>query len=770
MMQYKCLSAHSVVISTRQDANQAGLSRTQLAPALHQPNGAINVGVERVKIQARQTSSHFQYHSISLAHASRRHTMDAEGAHIIQHLRSVIIHSLDTFNLGNAEFASERLIATTPEDPEAAYLYALTLYRQGRYKAAYNRSNAVLSGGVEHLGCAYIFGRLCLNLEKYKEGIFWLVSLSYLYNDSANSENTVGNVHDKDYNEKVAHISFNLPLRKHAYERERSIYPESSAIYHLLGDLYKAQGDTKNSILHFQQAIRYNVFDFEAFQKLANAGADVSVKAVYRRPSQVPAFSSSANGAKFAAQAPDFGNEALQNFFPASETQKFDTEDILGLHNPFLTTPRHKGTMPDVSTPSIGNAVIPDAPVRRTHGQDTSDARPGFVSSFARLGDSKTPTAGVKTLPYPKRRPELSHSHSNRNLKRTSSSSLVPSNADGRPFAIKHIEAADSYLRNLYSTFAKLYRCFQRFDCYKAIRILESLPENERNTPWVLAKLGRLHYEIVNYKQSKRFFVKLRQYDRTRLDDMEYYSTLLWHLQKKVELTYLANELHDIDANLAITWCVMGNLFSLVKESDEAMKCFNKSIAIDPKFTYAHTLKGHEYFGIDNYERALDCFRYSIFLDGRHYNAFYGIGMVYINLGEYQKADYHFRRAVAINPINIILICCVGMVLEKLGKKTLALRQYELAQKLQPLSALPTFKRAQLLFAMQQFPQALEQFEKVKDLAPNEASVHFLLGQLHNIQNEKFLAIREFTIALNLDPKGNYLIREAMEMLKDGET
>ena len=31
--------------------------------------------------------------------------------------------------------------------------------------------------------------------------------------------------------------------------------------------------------------------------------------------------------------------------------------------------------------------------------------------------------------------------------------------------------------------------------------------------------------------------------------------------------------------------------------------------------------------------------------------------------------------------------------------------------------------------------------------------MHFLLGQLYNIQNDRFLAIREFTIALNLDPK-----------------
>ena len=105
------------------------------------------------------------------------------------------------------------------------------------------------------------------------------------------------------------------------------------------------------------------------------------------------------------------------------------------------------------------------------------------------------------------------------------------------------------------------------------------------------------------------------------------------------------------------------------------------------------------------------------------------------------------------------------MVLEKVGKRHLALRQYELATKLQPNNPLPIFKKAQLLFTMQQYSQALAAFEILRDLAPDEASVRFLLGQLYNIQNEKAKAVREFTIALNLDPKGNYLIREAMELM-----
>lgn len=659
--------------------------------------------------------------------------MDLDPMYVSQQLRSIVIHSLDTFNFKNAEFACERLLASFPENPDSIFLYALTLYRQGKYKAVYNRTIHE-EDHEDHLGCAYLFARLCLQLKRYKEGVFRLVNVAHLYNDSV----LLPRPHDDDGadDKSAAPFLFLLPLQRHHYEATRLIYPDASAVYNLLGDLYKSQGDLKNSALNLQQALHHNPFDFEAFQELCRMGVKVAVKLLYAlRPAAAPLMGVAAHAAHAAHAAPVL-----------LSLDDFPKDDFPAVPNPFSTTPRpHQ--VPEVSTPRA-----PDAPARRS---DLDPLRP-------LLG----PRSGSRLFSYT-RKPDLAHPDNPRGLKRASERTYdLRPGIELRMGVAREMEAADAFLRRLYTLFAKLFKCFSKYDCYKAIRLLESLPDNERDTPWVLSKLGRLHYEIVNYKQSERFFVRLRQLDRTRLDDMEYYSTLLWHLHKKVELAFLANELHDIDAHLAITWCVMGNLFSLNREPDESIKCFDKSIALDSSFTYAHTLKGHEYFGADNYERALDCFRVSLLLDPRHYNAFYGIGMVYINLGEYHKADYHFRNAVAINPINIILICCVGMVLEKLGKKTLALRQYELANRLQPLSALPIFKKAQLLFSMQQFPQALKQFELVKDLAPNEASVHFLLGQLYNIQNDRFLAIREFTIALNLDPKGNYLIREAMEMLK----
>lgn len=737
---------------------------------------------------------------VTILDVKPKEMQQSDNLFIQQHLRSIIIHSLDTFNYGNAEFASERLLANDDSDLDLIYLYCLVLYRQKKYKTCFNK----LADLKDHLGCSYLFGRLCLELKKYKEGIYQLLKVGYLYNDSILTFETFSspgiskNGNGQPNGDNKNHY-FSNPQLRYDYEQNRSIYPDLSSIYHLLGDLYKGSGDVKNSSLNYAYALKYNQFDFEAFQELCKLGVDAKVKSLFK-PQQVNqlSFNDLDNSINEIAGTTTTNNNNNNN--PASP---FSTPHD---NKPIMVHP--DDTFNSLSTPRMKASAVPNAPLRKSAHHDSMSnryefTRPNFPngkkkeSSYSKITsrlisqpgsstNNKTNTNNSNNTTSGGVNDNNTNNRHNGNLmasdygqnggsgerrmgiKRNNSGANI--NQEPHQFNFiphKDIENSNNYLLQLYVVFAKSFKCISKYDCYKAIRILETLPENQKETPWVLSKLGKLHYEIVNYKQSENFFIKLRKLDRTRLEDMEYYSTLLWHLHKKVELTYLANELHDLDNKSPIAWCVIGNLFSLTREPDEAIKCFNKSIKLNENFTYAYTLKGHEYFGNDNYEMALENFRIGLLIDPRHYNALYGIGMVYINLGDYQKADYHFRKAVSINPVNIILICCVGMVLEKLGKKNLALRQYELANKLQPLNPLPIFKKAQLLFSTQQFQSALQLFEKLKDLAPDEASVHFLLGQLYNIQNDKFKAIKEFTIALNLDPKGNYLIREAMESLQD---
>ena len=184
------------------------------------------------------------------------------------------------------------------------------------------------------------------------------------------------------------------------------------------------------------------------------------------------------------------------------------------------------------------------------------------------------------------------------------------------------------------------------------------------------------------------------------MQEMETYSTLLWHLKKDVELSFLAHELFDLDRVSPQAWCALGNCYSLQRDHDQALRCFKRATQIDDGLAYAYTLQGHEHLANDDLEKAMSCFRSALSADSRHYNAWYGIGKVYEKSGKNDMALRHYKTAYSINPTNVVLICCVGAAFEKEGNYKQALVHYSKACDLAPGSALSKFRKARVLIGL----------------------------------------------------------------------
>lgn len=183
---------------------------------------------------------------------------------------------------------------------------------------------------------------------------------------------------------------------------------------------------------------------------------------------------------------------------------------------------------------------------------------------------------------------------------------------------------------------------------------------------------------------------------------MELYSTLLWHLHKPTQLSYLAQELMSISPRLPHAWIATGNVFSHLEDHPNALKCFKRAIQSDPSFVYSYTLAGHECVTMEEWETAQGFFREAIRREPRHYNAWFGMGNVYMKTGKFRMAEFHFRKATEINASNAMLVCCVGTVLEKLSRKKEALEMYERACLLAPKSPAVRFKRVRMLMETKQ--------------------------------------------------------------------
>lgn len=316
----------------------------------------------------------------------------------------------------------------------------------------------------------------------------------------------------------------------------------------------------------------------------------------------------------------------------------------------------------------------------------------------------------------------------------------------------KEIEAL-SWVLDLFTKLATGHYNLTRYKCQEAVQAFNTLPQAQRETPWVLSQLGRAYYEQAIYADAEKYFLRVKSLAPFQLEDMEIYSTVLWHLKKDIELSYLAHELMEIDRLSPEAWCAIGNSFSHQRDHDQALKCFRRATQLDPRFAYAYALQGHEHVANEELDKALDAFRKGISVDNRHYNSWYGLAQVYEKMGKLEFAEQHYRNAVQINPNNAVLICCMGLVVEKLNNPQSALFHYSRATTLAPKSVLARFRKARVLLKLNEYKLSLVELKALKDMAPDEANVHYLLGKVYKQLRDKGNAIKHFTTALNLDPK-----------------
>ncbi|KAM7195721.1 hypothetical protein V8F33_006570 [Rhypophila sp. PSN 637] len=336
------------------------------------------------------------------------------------------------------------------------------------------------------------------------------------------------------------------------------------------------------------------------------------------------------------------------------------------------------------------------------------------------------------------------------------------------PDSVK-VEEALRWILELLKKMASGYLLSSRFQCQDALNTYTALPQRHQDTPWVMAQMGLAHFEQMNYVEAEKSFRRLRVLAPTRLENMEVYSTVLWHLRKETDLSFLAHELIDAVWDSPEAWCALGNAWSLASDHEQALRCFKRATQLSPNFAYAYTLQGHEHVENEEYDKALTSYRHAISADKRHYNAYYGIGRVYEKLGNFDKALSHYHAASVIHPTHAVLIASMGSVLQKQKQIVQAIPYFNKATELAPRAPDVRLRKARALMLTGQLQLAQKELLIVKDLAPERAQVHYLLGNLSKMLRDKKAAVRYYTIALSLDPKSSSLIKESIETLEDDD-
>ena len=296
------------------------------------------------------------------------------------------------------------------------------------------------------------------------------------------------------------------------------------------------------------------------------------------------------------------------------------------------------------------------------------------------------------------------------------------------------------------------YRFLSMYECEKAIEAFSKVPLPHYSTGWVLQCVGQAYFEMVDYHAAEKTFQQLRLLDPYRLEGLEVYSTVLWHMKKEVELSGLAQEAIALDRHSPVAWCIMGNCFSLQKEHETALRFFQRSLQLDPTFTYAYTLCGHEYFANEDFDKGLTCYRNAMRLSPRHYNAWFGSGHIYFRQEKYGMAEYHFRRAHLVNPQSSVLKCYLGMALHKVKRTGEAIQTLKHAVALDPKNPLARYEYASVLASVGELEKAVAELTTLHGIVPREASVLFQKGKVLKRLGKLDEALQSLSDALDLQP------------------
>lgn len=290
------------------------------------------------------------------------------------------------------------------------------------------------------------------------------------------------------------------------------------------------------------------------------------------------------------------------------------------------------------------------------------------------------------------------------------------------------------------------------FLCQQALEVLRRLPSRHYQTSYVQDIVARCRFESAEYTEAVEVYSQCKDMASCkRSQGLEYYSTALWHLRNDLDLGCLAKKAVEAGKFKPETWCVVGNFLSRQREHDRAITCFRRSIQLDPYFTYAYTLCGHEYSANEKFDQAIAMYERAVNLDSRHYNAWWGLGQVYLCQEEHQNARYHFQKALEINTSNAVLHISMGLVAQALQEPQQALIHFtEAAQLNRQCSAHALYQKGCVLASLGQYSQAIEELKQGQELAPREPCIHFRLGKAYVEIGDTHKALRHFTLAMDL--------------------
>lgn len=256
------------------------------------------------------------------------------------------------------------------------------------------------------------------------------------------------------------------------------------------------------------------------------------------------------------------------------------------------------------------------------------------------------------------------------------------------------------------------------------------LPNNIKYSALALKTLAMYYFKCSKFSEASIIFEKLYELYPFCTDGLDLYSTTLWQLKNKRDLSILVQRYVELAPNCASTWIAAGNLLSLERNSEGAIQMFRRAASIDKSCSYALALAGHEMLILESFPNAKKLFREAIDRSPDEWSAWYGIGSVHFKEDDFDAAHHYMKTALEKNPFSSVLHYILGMVLCKCDNKESAIEEFDKAIEIDPQNLIPLFQKGLLLADLNRNEEALECLKAAESIVPNEPTLFFYRGKI----------------------------------------
>lgn len=222
-----------------------------------------------------------------------------------------------------------------------------------------------------------------------------------------------------------------------------------------------------------------------------------------------------------------------------------------------------------------------------------------------------------------------------------------------------------------------LQEFYQQLEAFteKVLSLVELFPE------FIFLKIQNflVAYHGLDYFQAEQMFDEIIAKDPLRLDDLDTYSNMLYVMEKKSKLSYLAHYASQVDNYRSETCCIVANYHSMKGEHEKAIMYYKRALLLNKNCLSAWTLMGHEFVELKNSHAAIESYRRAVDINPKDFRAWYGLGQAYEVLDMHLYALYYYQRATNLQPMDKRMWQAIGNCYEKIEKWEEAIRSFEKA-------------------------------------------------------------------------------------------